>query len=659
MGKKGKNKTKKVQKSDPISKKASSSWWTLPKWHISAVFILAIGLYANTLTHDFTQDDAIVIYDNMFTQKGVSGIPGILKYDTFYGFFKEEGKANLVSGGRYRPFTLIMFAIEWQLFGRSPFIGHLVNILLYGFLGVMIYKWLSLLFKTKDTQKEFGVIGILIATLFFIAHPIHTEAVANIKGRDEIMTFLGSVIAMWALLKNMNSPHIKWLILSFTMFFIGLMSKENAITFLGIAPLSMWMFTKKNFVSSLKSVWPLFAAAVLFLIIRFSILGMDFGGTPRELMNNPYLKIVNGTYVDFSFGEKMATIIFTLGKYILLLLFPHPLSHDYYPRAIEIMSFSDWQSILSLLLYIGLGALSIIWLKKNKVVSFAILFYLMSLSIVSNVVFPIGTNMSERFVFIPSLGFTLLMAYLLSKYVKNLKALALVSGFIVLAYGVKTVQRNFVWKNDFTLFTTDVKKNSRSAKLLNAAGGALTTEASKLKADNPLRTQYLNDAVGYLSKAIEVHPNYRNAYLLLGNAHYYNRNFESAISYLDKALAIDPGFQDAINNLPVVLRDGGRHLGQNEQNFPKAQKWLERSYQMSPNDYETCRLLGITYGIQDKHQLAINYFEKAISMKPNIAANYTSLGTAYMNSGNQEKAMEAFNKAVELDPNALKQFNKK
>ena len=85
-------------------------------WLIMAFSFL---IYANTLSHDYTQDDAIVIYDNMFTTQGVAGIPGILKYDTFYGFFKKEGKANLVAGGRYRPLTLVMYALEVQLFSKK------------------------------------------------------------------------------------------------------------------------------------------------------------------------------------------------------------------------------------------------------------------------------------------------------------------------------------------------------------------------------------------------------------------------------------------------------------------------------------------------------------------------------------------------------------
>ncbi|MBC7884002.1 MAG: tetratricopeptide repeat protein, partial [Saprospiraceae bacterium] len=73
------------------------------KWHGWMVFIFGCVLYLNTISHQFTQDDAIVIYDNMYTTKGVSGLKGLFLKDTFFGFFKEEGKAKLVSGGRYRP----------------------------------------------------------------------------------------------------------------------------------------------------------------------------------------------------------------------------------------------------------------------------------------------------------------------------------------------------------------------------------------------------------------------------------------------------------------------------------------------------------------------------------------------------------------------------
>ena len=148
---------------------ADSGFGLIPrKWHLWIIGLFAFALYANTLFHQFTQDDAIVIYDNMFTTDGIGGIPGLLKYDTFYGFFKEAGKSQLVAGGRYRPLTPILFALEWELFGKSPFIGHLLNILFYALTCIVLYLTLLKLFK-KNASQSF--VFSLIATLLFAAHP--------------------------------------------------------------------------------------------------------------------------------------------------------------------------------------------------------------------------------------------------------------------------------------------------------------------------------------------------------------------------------------------------------------------------------------------------------------------------------------------------------
>ena len=177
-------KKKKKQVKNSITTKqtaASTNWLTDTRLHKWLIFAFAFLLYANTLTHEYTQDDAIVIYDNMFTTKGFEGIPGILQYDTFYGFFKTEGKAKLVAGGRYRPLSLVMFAAEVGLFGQSPFVGHLVSVLLYGLLGVVLYLVLLKLFSYRETVPYPAMIAF-ITTLLFVAHPVHTEVVANIKG---------------------------------------------------------------------------------------------------------------------------------------------------------------------------------------------------------------------------------------------------------------------------------------------------------------------------------------------------------------------------------------------------------------------------------------------------------------------------------------------
>lgn len=642
---------KQVVKRQP--KKAD--WWLQTKWQLLGLFTFSFLLYANTLTHQYTQDDAIVIYDNMFTQEGIAGIPGILKNDTFYGFFKEAGKAKLVAGGRYRPLTQIMFALEWQLFGKNPFVGHLINVLLYGFLAIMLYKCLTLILigANKSGQKEKSLRLFAFAVcLIFVAHPIHTEAVANIKGRDEIMALLGSIIALWSSFKYSHTKEKKWLLLVLVSFFCALMSKENAITFLAVVPLAYFFFRRKNLINSFKAVWPFALSTFVFLVIRTAVLGFDFGSESMELMNNPFLKLQGTSWIPFSGPEKLATIIFTLGKYLQLFIWPHPLCHDYYPRAVELMDFSNWQVLVSLALYIAIiGLIAFFW-TRDRIISFGLLFFICTLSIVSNLVFPIGTNMSERFLFMPSAGLALVLGRLLFKYLPNEKTALMVSLVIALGLGAKTILRNPVWKDDFTLFTSDVKTNPQSAKLLNAAGGSLSTEASKLE-DSTKRTQMLEEAISYLKEAVKIHPTYKNAYLLLGNSHYYLNRFEPAISYYETALKLDPQFNDVKKNLPIVLRDAGRHYGEQKQDLQRSESYLLRSYALNENDPETARLLGIVNGMKGNHQKAITYFEQVVKLNPKAAGGYANLATAYKSLGDEANATINFNKAIEIDPNVL------
>lgn len=624
-------------------------------WQGWLVFMLGVLMYANTIRHGYTQDDAIVIYDNMYTTQGIKGIKGLFTKDTFFGFFKEEGKAKLVSGGRYRPLTPAMFAIEWQIVGKNPWLGHLVNILLYGFLCFTIYKVLILLLTHKENSKRLQYMALTVA-LIYTAHPIHTEAVANIKGRDEIMSMLGSLLALYGVIKYVDTRQFYYMILAMISLFLGYLSKENTVTFMAVIPLSLYFFRDMSVGNSVKSTLYLLVPTVLFLMVRAAILGNDFGGTPMELMNNPFLKFVDGRYVPFSNGEKWATIIHTLSRYIQLLIFPHPLTHDYYPRHIEMMSLGHPRVLVDVLIYGVIFYVAIKGFAKRSLMSFGILYFLMTLSVVSNVVFPIGTNMSERFMFMPSLGFAIILGYLMVKYVYDLKGknvLFIMLGALILLYGLKTFTRNQVWESDFRLFTTDVHTSKNSAKVLNAAGGSLIDKYS-LDDDKELRQKKIKEALDYLDRAIEIHPTYKNAYLLQGNAHFFLQNYEEAVKSYDRALEMDSNFEDAKNNLAMALREAGKFAGEKENNLTKATYFLERAYKMAPQDMATVRLLGVLNGIKGNHSMAFQYFKMVAEAEPTNAHAFLDLSAAYRNLGDQLNADINFQKALSLDPHVMK-----
>lgn len=648
------------KKKKTIQLQGLPAWYQNQRLHLILIFSLGFLLYANTFGHDYTQDDAIVITDNMFTTEGFSGIGGILKYDTFYGFFKEEGKANLVAGGRYRPFSLITFAIEYGIFGENPTVSHIINALLFAGTGVVLYLLLLQFLSGKKYTRSRQFIA-LAATVLFVVHPIHTEAVANIKGRDEILALLGSLAALYFAFTGFRQKDWKQHLLGAICLFLGLMSKENAITFVVIIPLSLYFFAEAKPADYLKATVPYLAAAVLFLLIRSSILGLSLGDPAGELMNNPFLRFENGRYVPISFGEKMATVMFTLGKYVQLQFFPHPLTHDYYPRHIELKSWRDPGALLSLLLYLGMLAYAIRGLFRKDLLAYGILFYLITLSIVSNIVFAIGTNMAERLLFMPSVGFCIAVAALLfrlarllngNKTLEQFKQLQIPLLILLLAavgLSAKTISRNTAWKDNYTLFTTDIKTSKNSAKLRNAVGGELINQFYDSE-NAALKETKLREAVGHLQEAIRIHPTYKNAYLLLGNAHYYQNEFDAAISSYQKAIDLDPGYEEAIRNLGVAYRDGGKYFGEQQGDLNKAIQYLTQAEQYLPDDYETLRLLGVAYGVANNGQRAVTYFTRAANANPESADAWFNLGTAYLSIGDEAQGNAFRQKAIDMDP---------
>ncbi len=651
--------SKRNQKSKVQAKRKKIQRSPFPHWTRWAIFIFGFLLYANTIPHDYTQDDAIVITDNQFTQKGIAGIPGLLANDTFFGFFKVEGKSKIVSGGRYRPLTPVMFAIEHQVAGNAPWLGHLINAILYGVTGLVVFQFLLLFLAKIGLSGEAPWIALLTTGLFLL-HPLHTEVVANIKGRDEMMAFLLSMVALWTATRYADTQKLKFAVLSGVSLFLALLSKENAITFIVIIPLALYLMKHKTTGNLIGSSVPAIIAVVLFMALRTSILGLDFGGTPSELLNNPFLKIENNEYVPFTFGEKSATIMYTLGRYLQLFLFPHPLTHDYYPRHIGIMHWTDWQVWISFLLYAGLTVLvfRLLFMKKMsprvKLVLFGILYFLVTLSIVSNIIFPIGTNMSERFMYMPSLGLCLIAGWGLTLLKKRFstRAMWITAGLIFLLLGIRTITRNTVWKDNFTLFLTDIQTSKESAKLLNSVGGELITQGVSVENETE-RNQMFREAQPYLKKALQIHPNYKLAYLLLGNSHFYLGEYAEAIAMYRQTLKLDPSYGEGMKNLGFALRDGGKALGEKQNDPQGALTYLLEAEKYLPDDSETMRLLGVAYGRLGQPQNAIRYFEKELALASSNASTYFNLGIAHQNAGNLEKAKEYFEKAQELDPEIL------
>lgn len=618
------------------------------KWHLIILFSFTFLLYANTLGHEFALDDGIVIKENKHVKKGISGIPEIFSKHSFHGFFKKSGKEKVVAGGRYRPMTLAFFACIYEIFGEDPAIYHFFSIAVYALLGIVIYQVLKKLFEKILLDK--AVPFAFFSAIIFIAHPVHTECIANIKGMDETASLLFSLIALWFSLEFID--HKKYLRLLFTSlaFMTALLSKENAIAYLAIIPIACYLLYAKDWKLLIPVFVTLLITAFIFLVIRGSILGFNpFGSVSKELMNNPYLSYKNGENIPMALAEKIGLISYSLFEYIRLLLVPHPLTHDYYPKQIPVLGPYSIQSVLAYLIYSGLIIFAFLKFRKSPIASFSIACYLLPLVLVSNIFFPIGTNLGERFIFMSSLGFCIFVSFLLIRFFsKNGSHALYVLTPLLILYSIKTITRNPVWHDNATLFKSDIKISTQSAKLHNGLAGIYLERVRDSK-DTLEVKQALIEAKKEAERAIEINPLYMEAHLQLGNSYYYSKNFEKAIEEYNFILQRTPEDEDAFKNLQYSLRERGRQIGLQNGDVAKAKDLIKKSLGMNQDDLEALMLMGIAEGSEGNTDNALYYFNQVLKKDPKNAQAYFNLGIAYRNVDQIIKSDSMFNKAVQLD----------
>ena len=543
---------------EPNSKLASASMLLelkLNKIPFLILFISSCLLYANTISHEYALDDQLAIYENKFVTKGIAGIGDLMTNDAFVGFFGDRG-SKLISGGRYRPLSFVTFALEWEVFSNNPHVSHAINVLLYGFLCCAIYYFLLLLFKKEGQNGKFDFISSLpfLGAMLYCFHPIHTEVVANIKGRDELLCFLFGMLSFIYYLKFFDEKKWSSYLILFTLFFFALMSKENAITFIAVFPLISFIRGRSFLKMFDKSFLSVIVATILFLVLRSKFTAVSVADQTTEILNNPF--------VLASTSEKYATILYSFLKYFILLIFPHPLTHDYYFNQIPYKKFSDPVVLMAIAGLIIILYLTLKNWKEKSPIFFGIVFYFITFSIVSNVLFTVGIIMNERFVFISSLGFCICLAYFMLKFKLNQTVagqIGLIS-FVLILYSFKTIDRNFAWKNNNTLFATDFVTSNQSAKVSTSFGGMLYEDAIKLK-DTAAKRRMLDSSIIVLKHGIDIYPENSQTWLLYANAIYARTgNYHDAIDIYQRCNALrGNSYFDASYNMAVLYYNAGTY----------------------------------------------------------------------------------------------------
>ncbi len=631
---------KKKQVKKPSKKLKSSPVWSEKNKRLIGLLFFVFGflLYANTLNHDYTLDDFSVIKENYITKQGIQGIPTAWKEHYRFGYW--NATASL-----YRPLTLTTFNLDWAIAPDSPAFSHFVNVILYALTGIVLF--LSLV---KVLRKYNPWVPVLITGLF-MAHPLHVECVANIKGRDEILAFLflfSSVFAYW---KYLDKKGLIWMVLTVLTFACSLVSKESAITFIAIFPLMLYFFREEPLTKTAPAIGFLFIPILAFLWTRYKVIGSMGVGAPPDVLDNALMAASNG-------ASHFASAVSILGIYLFKMILPIELVHEKGFTEYIPIGLGNWKFVLSFLIYSGLGVYSVLQLKKKNLASFGILFFLLSISILCNVFVTIGVHYAERLLYYPLLGFCIAAVFGLFALGKaplftsgNLKTTfaqskipVLIAGGFILFFSVVTILRNPAWKDSYTLYKTDIKKSPNSAKLNYHYGLELVKKGVDDRTAED--KEYLNQAKQQFEKALKIRPSYGDAHGQLGLSYYRLKQKNKAIASYEKSISYKPNNAKVYSNMGIIYFEA--------QQLDKAEEVYRKSVSIDPRFVDARRNLGSVLAMKGKFSEAIEQFKLGVKYAPEEAILHFYLGQATKDSGNAEGAKLHFERAYQLDPSLKK-----
>lgn len=668
--------------------------------------LLAAGVYLNTLGHQMAFDDEQVIRKNEFVLKGVKGIPQILKYDTYYSYNKQSNIENIWQGGRYRPLSVITFAIEQQFFAtkvetvpieyawdvngngkiepdedttkdyilneedffaRGLGFRHFINVILFALCVGIIYLFFTVYLPTFSPDV------IFVSCLLFAIHPIHTEVVANIKSRDELLSLLFIVCSFIFAFRYMKFFKRADLILFFILFSLALLSKEYAITLILLLPFTFFIFKTPRFnwkeqklyvslavfVSAFvisyfiyNFIWfpliillYLFVGIKLFLRTGMPALVWSMGlalciyfalrwNATESVVNYELFKnnIITNPYLAATMEETVSTKLFVLIKYIALLFYPYTLISDYSFNTIAYRNFMSWEVWVSILFYSSLLITTIVLFLKRHPLSFPLLLFWAFMLPIANVLIDIGATMGERLVFHASLGFCFVITWPINllkniapKYLKIAKiAIPLFVLIIVILGFWQSFNRNKDWENNQTLFAADLPKAPYNITLIGAVASNKTQLAAKTK--NKLKQKIIiEQSINLIDRGLQQNGAYIPFYQTLALDFYIIKDFDKSASAAKGGLKVD----QKNNYLKNILLS------------------LSKEFVVKGNEF---------YKINKKDS-ALLFFTKAIKANTNNADAYYNKAIILKQQGDTINAIDCLTKAIKIEPK--KQFKER
>ena len=660
------------------------------------LFLVSISIYINSIKNEVAFDDESVLHKNEFVMMGIKGIPGILTHDTYYSYYKQLGFENNLPAGRYRPLAQVTNAIEQEFIGtesdgivrenswdtnknkiqdtfedtngdalfteydfwsKGSGLRHLVNVLLFALMVIVIYHVCVNYFF--DSAKDM----VFFSVLLFAVHPIHTEVVANIKSRDEILSLLFVFLTLFFAFKTLLNYSLRNLTYLCLCMFLALLSKEYAVFLFLLIPSLFLVFYSEQikifersflimlsliFVSALalilffnqgtliavpvlffisgyyffansgqlptKILFSMSCALILYLALRFSATthAVTISTFEQDILANPY-KFANDS-------ERIASKVAVWMRYVKLFFLPNPLLVDYSYKTLPYSNFQSPLFLLSVLFYsVAIVAAVYSFIKKTKWF-FALSIFLVFFLPVSNLFIDIGATMGERLFFHASLGFSFMIGLLIfrmSIFSNRNNFLLLLLCAPLFVFSILTIKRNPKWKNNMTLFLNDVQYAPNNINILAGAGTACY-DLSVLPENKNRRLELGNQANYYYNKSLSVYPDQYPVYMNKSVNFLTMGELDSSFICTEKVLKLAPNF-------PNVLR---------------LREKLSMKFMLN----------GISKFEKGKKKEGFEDLLKSIKTDKKNDKAWNNLGKALLTQGAIDKAYSCFKTAVEINP---------
>ena len=615
--------------------------------------LLCFLIYGKSSQNNYSMDDEFVIRNNVQVQKGIKAIPEI--------FSSTYVIDNQKSSYEYRPIVKAFFAIEYQIIGAKPHISHFLNVLLYAISIALLYSVLLNLLSGYNRVFPF------LITLFFLIHPLHSEVVLSLKNRDVILSFIGCLLALKFYIKFIENN--KYYDLFFGAFFIlfALMSKKDSMTYLAIIPFTMWFFKD----ASLKKIlWMIFS--LLFSRFLFFLSSLHAANLAKKVMigavsltnengiTRKFLEWENPLFFKSTVLERIPTGFYSIYFYLKMFIFPHPLLSYYGYNQVPIANWSNpivWGVIFFLIL---VGYYVVKHIKSKSIEVYGILYFLITISMFTNVLQPVVGIVGERFAYIPSLGLCIVSAWALLKLFKisvnlnELKFPTLSTSFsvtiilITLVCSGRSFARIPAWKDAYSLYSTDVNNASESAhanSLIAAASVQKVKENPKMSIQQ--KRFHISNAEKYYLKSIEILPNYISSLNNLGMIYfsYYNKP-DKAIPYLKKAILLDSNYVEAYFNLATCEVKSGQ--------LKIAEKHYLKTLEIDPSFINSYKVLSTMYANTKEFDKILDLNKSGLARGLNSDLLHINMGNAYFIKGDTINGINSLVKAVEANSNNKK-----